>query len=170
MCVNALLVRPVATRSRLKLIRCSGLIILRTSRGAVSTRASSTAARRTVIKGVQDHSVVRWEAVDREAVGGREGRKRRGRGQTLATSVRRRMWGTIRLLARRRLQWRVSVPVGSGGVLVLRRVLRVPSHLVVRGERRVVVLTVHVFDHSTLRRIRHRERISPILVVFHPRL
>ena len=37
-------------------------------------------------------------------------------------------------------------------------------------ERGVVVLTVHVFGHGTLGRIRHQERISPILVVFHPRL
>ena len=37
-------------------------------------------------------------------------------------------------------------------------------------ERGVVVLTVRVFGHSTLKRIRLQERISPILVLFHSRL
>jgi hypothetical protein len=105
------------------------------------------------------------------AVRRRERRERRGRSQSLAPSVRRRMWGTVGLVGLRRLKRRVSVPVSGGGVLVLRRVLSVTRHLVVRGgERRVVVLSVDVIDYGALRRITHRERVSPILVVVHPGL
>ena len=75
------------------------------------------------------------------------------------------------MFGRRRLQWRVSVPVSCGSVLVLGRVLRVSTHLFVCcGEGRTIVLAIDVVNHGALRRIAHRERVSPVLVVFHPRL
>ena len=68
------------------------------------TRPPPPPTRRTAAKGVQDYSVVRWETVRRNAVGSVERKKRRVRGQALAGRVRWRVWGTVWLFSRRRLQ------------------------------------------------------------------
>jgi hypothetical protein len=81
------------------------------------------------------------------------------------------MWGTGGLVSWRRLKGWVSVPVGRGGVLILRRVLGVPRHLFVcGGQGRVIILSVNVVDDGTLGRISHREGVSPFLIVIHPSL
>lgn len=62
------------------------------------------------------------------------------------------------------------VTVSRSGALVLRSVLHVSGYLVTRGERRVVVLIVNLVDHSTRRKICHREGVPPLLVVVYPKL